>query len=396
MLEVNNQIGYTIIRNFAICDLPGLPLLRSYHVITELKSNYKTYANYTRCCMRKYFRKFWGTVPIILFLACAMCLYIIHTVFKITLTNTFYIVILWFGIVSLSVLLLWGSFQLNVVAGRKHGRIYMLLSTAIHVVTTGLFMGLFIIGVCASMLINNPTVYQSANNIRQDDSKDNAPNENENTNAVEVRKLDIGVMSNRENELVFTMSIDDFIDSYNGYFWESYNARGLTSYEEWNYMQCSHSINSPNTTDRYRFSYDYNSWSLPKITIDTTPDNSYILDIYLNLDDHSRTDGTYTQYKNMCFHTLKVFFPDFNDQKINDIFQQLTQLAYKNRYDSSITFDESIDIVPCAIYYQNGIGLYPYFLHGNCYLCVIPVNDEVIDSLAAKGAGIYRIDEEFP
>lgn len=256
-------------------------------------------------------------------------------------------------------------------------------------------MGLLIIGVCASMLIDNPTVYQAANNMKQYDSMDSTPDENENINTIEVKKLDISVTSNRENELVFTASIDDFIDSYNGYFWESYNARGLTSSREWNYTQCSHSINSPNPTDRYWFSYNYNSWALPKITVDTPPDKDYILAIYLNLDDHSRTDATYTQYKNMCRHALKVFFPDFSGQKIDDIFQKLTQLAYENRYDSSNTFDESTDIVPCAIYHQNGIGLYPYFLHGNYYFCIIPVNDEVIDGLGAKGTCVYHIDEEF-
>ena len=33
-----------------------------------------------------------------------------------------------------------------------------------------------------------------------------------------IKKLDLQIMENRDNELVFQASIDDFIDSYNGYY----------------------------------------------------------------------------------------------------------------------------------------------------------------------------------
>jgi len=349
--------------------------------------------------MKNYLKRFWGVVPVILFLIGASCVRVVKAVSEVALTDTFRIVMLWLGIASMGTLLLWAGFRLNIMA-HSRGRAGAFLYAAGQTVTTGLFLGLILIGVCASILIRTPTVCQPPHNMEEDASAYNsAPGsesvEVENADTFEIKKLDIAVTANRENELVFAVSADDFIDSYNGYFWANYNSRGLAPLREWNYMQCSHSLHSPHTTDRYWFSYNYQSWALPKITVDTPPDKDYILGIYLNLDDHSRTDATYEQYKNMCFLTLKVFFPDFSDEKIDAVFQKLTRLAYNNRYDSNTTFDDSIDIVPCALYHQDGIGLYPYFLHGNCRLCVIPVDEEAVNSFAEKGTDIYNIDEEF-
>jgi len=211
-----------------------------------------------------------------------------------------------------------------------------------------------------------------------------------------IKKPDITVVENRENELVFTLSAADFIDSYNGYYWESYHARGLAPLQEWYMIQRSYAIHSPYSTRRYRFSSDENAWSVPILTIDTPSDGDTVLEIYLNLDDHSRTDATFAQYKNMCRHTLKVFFPAFSDEKTAAIFQELTRLAYANRYDSDTVFEDSTDIVPCALYHQNGIGLYPYFLHGHYYFCIIPVSDASLHDFAAKGTAVYDIEEAFP
>ena len=40
----------------------------------------------------------------------------------------------------------------------------------------------------------------------------------------EIRELDAAVMDYQEDELVFSFSIDDFIDSFNGYYWEDYQS----------------------------------------------------------------------------------------------------------------------------------------------------------------------------
>lgn len=42
-----------------------------------------------------------------------------------------------------------------------------------------------------------------------------------------IKELDIDVLENRTDELVFDFSVSDFIDSYNGYYWQDYHVRYL-------------------------------------------------------------------------------------------------------------------------------------------------------------------------
>ena len=48
----------------------------------------------------------------------------------------------------------------------------------------------------------------------------------------EIVKLNFNVAENRENELVFTISIDDFISSYNGFYWNDQGGLGYSPTSE--------------------------------------------------------------------------------------------------------------------------------------------------------------------
>lgn len=58
--------------------------------------------------------------------------------------------------------------------------------------------------------------------IRNNNENNNYNDDNyiEEQEVVEIKELDIDVIENREDELVFSFSINDFIDSYNGYYWK--------------------------------------------------------------------------------------------------------------------------------------------------------------------------------
>lgn len=111
----------------------------------------------------------------------------------------------------------------------------------------------------------------------------------------------------------------------------------------------------------------------------------------------------YDLYKEMCFYTLKVFFPDFSDEQIISIYSKAIDsgydhVIYSKAIDSGyyhiFPSDEwySSDSVPYAVFYKDNIAVYSYFAIGSSQsLCIIPVTQETINTLRQKGAEIYEI-----
>lgn len=93
----------------------------------------------------------------------------------------------------------------------------------------------------------------------------------------------------------------------------------------------------------------------------------------------------------MCFYTLRVLFPDCSSDKITELYMSLNKLAYDNVFPNEKGYNSNS--TPCALYYKNGIGLYPYFAIGECvHLCIIPVTQETISDFEARGVKIYEIE----
>ena len=206
----------------------------------------------------------------------------------------------------------------------------------------------------------------------------------------EIRELDAAVMDYQEDELVFSFSIDDFIDSFNGYYWEDYESRYLLPSSMWISFVYESSIHSKYASNYYYFTPDETMWSLPTVSVFTPSDESYVQEIMLSFDDHSYTESMYHLYERTCFYTIKVLFPSFDDAEIVELYTKLNELAYQNVFPNEQGY--SSDSIPAALFYKDGIGLYPYFAIGeSVHLCVIPVTDQTITAFEAKGTTIYEI-----
>ncbi len=141
---------------------------------------------------------------------------------------------------------------------------------------------------------------------------------------------------NRKNELVFTISIDDFISSYNGFYWSDHKSLYLSDSSEWVCFKYDSTAHSNYETDYYRFSEDEKIWSLPTISVYVPTNSDYIQEITLDFDDHGYTEWMYNLYKEICFYTFKVLFTDFEDSKIIRLYNALYDktngpLCYVNR-----------------------------------------------------------------
>lgn len=139
----------------------------------------------------------------------------------------------------------------------------------------------------------------------------------------EIRELDAAVMDYQEDELVFSFSIDDFIDSFNGYYWEDYESRYLLPSSMWISFVYESSIHSKYASNYYYFTPDETMWSLPTVSVFTPSDESYVQEIMLSFDDHSYTESMYHLYERTCFYTIKVLFPSFDDTEIVELYTKL-------------------------------------------------------------------------
>lgn len=208
---------------------------------------------------------------------------------------------------------------------------------------------------------------------------------------IEIKDLDIAVMENRENELVFDVSIDDFIDSYNSFWNQDHDWTYLKPSSEWQWYLYDTAIHSSYETFYVYFTEDDQIYPQSTVSVYVPSNGNYIQEITINFDEHSYSESGYEQYKQICFYTLKVFFPDLSDDSIMDLCMEAITLGNENVFTSDEWY--SSDSVPCALFYKDGIGVYPYFAIGDWeHFCIIPVAQETIDSYEQKGVEIYEIE----
>lgn len=204
----------------------------------------------------------------------------------------------------------------------------------------------------------------------------------------EISTLMIKAQDNKNDYLKFSISIDDFICCYNKYYQNDKGVHYLQPYSEWNsFVQ---NFGKHKGDIYYEFKTDKKVWTLPTITIYTSEGEEFVKELTINFDDHSYSDKMYEKYEEICFYTLKVFFPNLTKDKITQLYKEINKLAYDNIFPNEKGFHS--DNLPSDLYYQNEIGVYPYFAYGESVrLCIIPVTSKVIKEYEKKGTKVHII-----
>ena len=208
---------------------------------------------------------------------------------------------------------------------------------------------------------------------------------------VEILELDISVIENRKNELVFDISVDDFIESYNSLYFRDKGREYLLPKSEWRKFTYDDAIHSDHETSLFEFTVDERIWSQPTITVYVPTNGDYIQEITVNFDEHGYSESFYAEFEELCFYTLKVLFPDMPDKEIIALYEEANHLGNMNVFLNENGYKKGC--VPCVLYHKDGIGIYPYFAIGEwVHLCIIPVTQEIIDYYAQKGVEIRELE----
>ena len=223
------------------------------------------------------------------------------------------------------------------------------------------------------------------------DNKDNLQGNN-----IEYKKLDISILQQRQNELVFSFTVEDFINDYNALYCLTHEKCYILplSFDNWNKQTLEMGIHSPYETVIYDYSADRSMWPLPTISVFVPSDGFCVQEISLNFDWHSYTEEVYTIYKEICYITLKILFPDCPDEQITKLYTEAIQSGYDNMFSSDEWYGK--DSVPVDFYYKDTIGIYSHFAEGSRQrLCIIPVNDNTVEEFRRKGSAVHKIDSSY-
>lgn len=195
---------------------------------------------------------------------------------------------------------------------------------------------------------------------------------------------------NRKNELVFNISADDFIESYNSLYAVKNKSAYLSAIEHWQKSSEETGIHSDYETNIYRFTEDEKLWALPTISIYTPSNNISVEEITVNFDWHSYTENLYEQYKSMCYYTLKTVLPNLADKQIINLYTKANDSGYEHCFSSDEWYANGR--LPTEMFYKDNICVYSYFAIGSSQrLCIIPVTEETIAGFKEKGVIVYEI-----
>lgn len=195
------------------------------------------------------------------------------------------------------------------------------------------------------------------------------------------------VQENREGELVFSFSLQDYINHYNEICGEEY----LLPISDWYVTTLPQGIHTDHKTLRYDFTADKTVWSMPTISVYVPMNSDTVQEITVNFDEHGYTDALYDTYETLCFHTLQVLFPNMKEENIVSLYENIIRLAHENTMPNEQAYENGT--IPCVLYEKDGVGIYPYFAIGeSLHLCIIPVTEESLAKWQEKGVEVLAVE----
>lgn len=208
-----------------------------------------------------------------------------------------------------------------------------------------------------------------------------------------VVALEAGVVADEEGERTFTFGLDDFIASYNGYYWQGEGERYLLAAEAWISEPLESTVQSAEPATRYRYRVDEETWTLPEFRVTVPEGSDKVEEVAVCYDEHSFSEATYALFEKDCFYALKTFFPDLDDAQLTEIVEAVNQSAYDHTFLSSQQYRPGTAQLPALLYHRGGIGVFGYFAIGApVHFCIIPVDDDLLADYAAGGVDVREID----
>lgn len=207
-----------------------------------------------------------------------------------------------------------------------------------------------------------------------------------------VVALDVGVTETENDVRVFNFTLEDFIASYNGYYWQDEGVRYLLAAEDWPQENLAQTVQSAEPATRYYYRADAEKWTLPQLRVTVPEGSDKVEEVAVCYDEHSYSEASYALFEKDCFYTLKTFFPELDDRALTEIVETVNQSSYDHTFLSSQQYRPGTAQLPPLLYHRDGIAVFGYFAIGApAHFCVIPVDNESLANYAASGVDVREI-----
>ena len=200
------------------------------------------------------------------------------------------------------------------------------------------------------------------------------------------------VQEYHRDDLVFSVTIDDFIRCFNSLYEQDHRTGFFPQSGQWDISSRNRGIHTDYPVMAFRFSEDPSVFSLPTVTVYTPQEEHFIQEITISFDEHSYTEAGYQRYRLLCCLTIRMFFPEMSEEDAAALCDRIILLGNQNIFASDAWFAQGA--VPSALFYQDGVGLYPYDAIGDWrHFCAIPVTEDRLREFEEKGAALYEMDK---
>ena len=204
-------------------------------------------------------------------------------------------------------------------------------------------------------------------NNSQELSKDHTAESKANN---EIIQLDIDVIKTETGDEAFSISLTDFIESFNSYYSKNNSEIFLKGLEEWQIYDAVVDVNNDIVTTCYAFSEDMDIRALPQLRIYADNTKSGIRQISMCYDIHSFSPETYERYEDLCYYVIRTMVPDVPDSEVETYTSEL-----QDALDESFTTDKAYQAEEPE-YTWGKVGAYPYYVVGETMeLRLIPISD---------------------
>lgn len=194
----------------------------------------------------------------------------------------------------------------------------------------------------------------------------------------------------REDGVTFTITAEEYIAAYNELYRADYGEELILPLEQWVCFSYENSPFSPYETNFYRFQTDVRWSAEPTISLYIPADSEFIQEITFDFDDHGYTEKARELFTRECFYGLKVLFPEYEDSQITDVFTELFERGYEPyTYVSFFSYLDHVELP--FLFYKDHVGLFSCSAGQTIHICVMPVTQEVLDTLAGENVEIVDL-----
>ena len=173
-----------------------------------------------------------------------------------------------------------------------------------------------------------------------------------------IIQLDIDVIKTETGEEAFSISLTDFIESFNSYYNKDNTEIFLKGLEEWQIYDAVADANNDIITTCYAFSEDMDIRALPQLRIYADNTKSGIRQISMCYDMHSFSPETYERYEGLCYYVMRTMVTDATDSEVETYTSKLLDAL-----DESFTTDKAYQAEEPE-YTWGKVGAYPYYVVG--------------------------------